>query len=392
MAHHELTTTQIALFEALKASLFGSEPNYPEETDWAEVVKEAKAQTVMGVISPVIPVSDISTNQGIAKFIKILHEQDKLIKLFDENDIPCVILKGCAAAIYYPNPHLRAMGDIDILVPRDKFFEAAKVLEANGFFYEHGKDESGKLAKNERHFGYNKNGIEFELHHHFSSNGFDIDDILEDAILKREYREIDGYSFPMLPEKENGLVLIGHINQHLKGSELGLRQIVDWAVYVNKVLDDKMWDEEFALLLKKIGLDRLAIITTKMCKLFLGLSDEVRCCEGTDDELAENMLDIVLSSGNFGRKQHYTRNESRIRVALYEIKHKGVHTFLKELGLRKSKVCRSNCLLKHFAWLYGLIMFVGMGIGAVLKTKNVRKKVAATNDRLTLLEELGLKN
>ncbi len=123
-----LSTTQIALLEAIKTSLFGIEPNYPSDTDWAEVVKEAKAQTVLGIISHVIPVKDVSVEMGKATYIRLLFEQDKLIKLLDANDIPCVILKGFAAAQYYPKPHLRAMGDIDVLVTRDRFEKAIKVL------------------------------------------------------------------------------------------------------------------------------------------------------------------------------------------------------------------------------------------------------------------------
>ena len=180
----ELSTTQIALLEAIKASLFGTEPNYPTDTDWAEVVKEAKAQTVLGIISPVIPAKDVSVEIGKAKYMKLLFEQDKLIKLFDANDIPCVILKGCAAAKYYPKPHLRAMGDVDFLVPRDRFDEASLILESNNYIYRYGKGADGKRPKNERHFGYSKNGVSFEMHHHFSSTGFDVDEILEKAINK----------------------------------------------------------------------------------------------------------------------------------------------------------------------------------------------------------------
>ena len=84
----KLTTTQIALLDAIKASLFGIEPNYPADTDWSEVVKEAKAQTVLGIISPVIPVKDVSVEMGKATYMRLLFEQDKLIKLLYENDIP----------------------------------------------------------------------------------------------------------------------------------------------------------------------------------------------------------------------------------------------------------------------------------------------------------------
>ena len=90
----ESTTTQIALLEALKASLFGTEPVYPEDTDWAEVVNEAKVQTVMGVISPVVPVTDEITNIGITNYSMLLYEQDKLVRLLDKNGIHFVILKA----------------------------------------------------------------------------------------------------------------------------------------------------------------------------------------------------------------------------------------------------------------------------------------------------------
>ena len=87
----ELSTTQIALLEAIKASLFGTDPNYPTDTDWTEVVKEAKPQTVLGIISPIIPVKDVSVEMGKATYMRLLFEQDKLIKLLDANDIPCVL-------------------------------------------------------------------------------------------------------------------------------------------------------------------------------------------------------------------------------------------------------------------------------------------------------------
>ncbi len=40
---------------------------------------------------------------------KMLFEQKNLVSLFTANDIPFVIIKGMAAAVYYPNPLLRTM-------------------------------------------------------------------------------------------------------------------------------------------------------------------------------------------------------------------------------------------------------------------------------------------
>ena len=223
-----INKAQKNLLGSLKLSLFDITPSNTDDVDWNEVAEEAKAQTVMGLISPVVPIHDESADQGRARYMQLLYEQDKLVKLLDNNNVPCVILKGCAAAVYYPKPYLRAMGDVDFLVPRNKFNDAVYLMEANGYIYDHGKDDSGNLREDERHIAYSKNGIMFELHHHFSSSGFDIDDILEDAIGKREYRLLNGYKVPMLPDLENGLVLLGHIHQHIKFDNIGLRQIIDW--------------------------------------------------------------------------------------------------------------------------------------------------------------------
>ena len=295
----ELSTTQIALLEAIKASLFGNEPNYPADTDWDEVVKEAKAQTVLGIVSPVIPVKDVSVEMGNATYMRLLFEQEKLIKLLDANNIPFVILKGSAAAQYYPKPYLRAMGDVDFLVPKDKFLFAAKILEENRYTYHHGKTKDGRIPKDVRHIEYMKNSIDFELHQYFSSRGYNIDGILEQAIHKREYCELDGFKIPVLPNFENAFVLLGHINQHLKTNSLGLRQILDWEMYVRKVMNSDLWNNGFMPVAKNIGLDKLAINVTAMCIEFFGLPNNIGLAEQSeeDDEYGqqENKSDNKLN-------------------------------------------------------------------------------------------------
>ena len=119
------------LLEALKLSLFGIDASYSNTIDWTAVVEEAKAQTVLGLISPVIPIHDESSEQGKAYYMQLLYEQDKLINLLENNNIPCVILKGCAAAVYYPKPYLRTMGDVDFLVPQNKLEKTMELMESN---------------------------------------------------------------------------------------------------------------------------------------------------------------------------------------------------------------------------------------------------------------------
>lgn len=387
-----LNTTQNALLEAIKASLFGSKPNYPADTDWAEVVKEAKAQTVLGIISPVIPVKDVSVEMGKAKYMKLLFEQDKLIKLLDANDIPCVILKGSAAAQYYPKPHLRAMGDVDFLVPQNKFETAINVLESIGYEYHHGKTKDGKIPEEVRHIGYMKNGIEYEIHHHFSSKGFDIDNYLDRAFDKREYREIDGYRIPILPDIENGLVLLGHLNQHLVAENLGLRQVIDWLMYVNKVMDKEIWNNQFAPIAEKVGLKKLAVNVTMMCVKYLGLLDCDYMKKESYEDISDLLLNMLFESGNFGSKisSNQKKTDGVISFGLYNIKKNGFFSYFQDMGLRKWKLCQKYSVFKPLAWIYGILRSLGRGLISLIKFGGLKKQIDSGNEKYDLFEKLGI--
>ena len=388
----ELNTTQVALLEAIKASLFDTEPNYPADTDWDEVVKEAKVQTIYGLISPVIPVRDEITEHGKAHYIHLLYEQDKLIKLLDANDIPCVILKGSAAAIYYQKPFLRAMGDVDLLVPHDKFYEAVKVLEDNGYNYEHGKDENGNRPKYVRHFNYNKNGIEFELHHHFSSPGFDMDTILEHAIENREYHDLDGYKIPILPNITNGLVLLGHINQHLNNNNLGLRQMLDWEMYVHNVMNPDLWNE-FIRYANDIGLDCLANNVTYICNKYFGLPYNIELTEHSED-VSGSFLRMLFDNGNFGLKASESKSQKNNRKAMqtvYSIKRYGFIKYFQGVGLSNLKTSENTVILKLFAWIYGLFWTIRKGIIANFKINNLIKQLGTGYGRHNLYKKMGVR-
>lgn len=389
--------SQQVLLDALKASLFEIPFLYPDDMDWDDVIKEAKSQTVMGLISPVIPIHDESCDQGRAYYMRLLHEQDKFLKLLDNNNIPCVVLKGCAAAMYYPKPFLRSMGDVDLLVPRNRFDDAMILIESNGYVCVEGKGDDGQPLQGVRHIGYIKNGIEFELHHHFSSKGFNIDDILERAIDKREYKELNGYRFPVLPEIENGLVLLGHIHQHLTLDHLGLRQIIDWEMYYNAVMDNEKWNKEFVPIAKKIGLLELAVNVTKMCEKHLGLSNSIKSNMDNNHEkgVTDQLLEYLLTSGNFGNKQAHLSSKmdsgERIRTVTQEIKNKGLYSYFQDNGLETWKLCRRYPVLKPLAFIYGIFRFFVRGITGIFKTGRLKEQLRYVRNKNRFDKDLGIR-
>ena len=106
---------------------------------------------------------------------------------------------------------------------------------------------------------------------------------------------------------ENGLLLLAHAALHLSSSELGLRQVIDWMMFVHQELDDEKWNSCFSEMAERAGLRKLAVALTRLCRDHLGLPGEYRWCKEADEQMVSDLLDLIFERGNFGRKvpDHY---------------------------------------------------------------------------------------
>ena len=371
---------QLALLELLKASVFEIGPVFPPDIDWDAVVAEAKAQTVVSLVAKAVPAEQASqwqkyALQSYAQAVRLLYGQMQLVKLFEQTGIPLVILKGTAAAMYYPEPFLRMMGDVDSLVPQERFEEAVQMMRENGYRQLEEPDP--------RHIGFVRDGVEYELHHHFSYEDVDIEDVVIDGLSHLERGEIGAYRFPILPRLANGLVLLVHLRQHMK-SGVGLRQMIDWMMYVNRELDDEFWHREFRQVAESIGLAALAITATRMCQRYLGLSDRITWCKSADDTLCDQLLALLFSSGNFGRKA-----SNSVESVSMIIREKGLFRYLQNSGEVNWDAYHRHPALKPFCWIY-------QGGRVIRKTICSRRgfqvidDISQSKDRASLLQELGI--
>lgn len=344
-----LTNDQLALLELLKKALFGRKPSFPPDTDWDAVLREAQAHTVVALAAPAVPEEEApkwedAVYQNMALYLRMLYAQENLVKLFAENEIPMVILKGTAAAIYYPEPARRTMGDIDFLVPPERFDDAKRLMERSGYTPE---------EENEKHCAYLQYGVEYEMHRSFSAYGLDVDTALAQGLANVEDAVISGSHFPMLPQAENGLVLLAHLRQHLLDSEhgLGLRQVVDWMLYVHANAASEQWREAFSALAHRYRLDTLARAVNTVCKTWLGLPDDVPL--SADDAATSELISRIMACGNFGAKK--TEEELLVPApqnVLEEARQIGLFRYLQQAGLSNWKAAQRFGLLRPFAWLY----------------------------------------
>ena len=162
------------LFVLIKQSQFSEIDVFclPElsSEEWKSICDEAIAQSVLGLILPRVAESYLSENpkmreamyMHVANYARYVHAQDNLCSVMNVADIPFVILKGNAAAIYYKTPSERTMGDIDFQVLPEDFEKTRKLLIDNGYALDISSEE------HDRHIAFSKDGVQFELHRKFS--------------------------------------------------------------------------------------------------------------------------------------------------------------------------------------------------------------------------------
>lgn len=342
-----------AVFQLIKNSLFSTLENpasFPADVDWEFAFREMQNQSVVALPYlwlrnnpiPIEPLQErwmAACAAHQARWIKTMVAQSQLIELLEKNTIPCVIIKGSASAMLYPYPSLRTVGDIDFLVSRANREKAAEILEINGFSLIHEKDGA------KHHYSYMKDGVHFELHSRLAivrETDEDLVALFEKGIEERTWAQIDGYSFPILPVELNGLVLLFHINQHLR-SGLGFRQIIDWMMYLEK-------NNNLAQLrstLKKTGMEKLALTVTAMCQKYFGLEPIV---EESDDYPCDELMLYILEKGNFGKKSgEKGKTES---VFLDASSPTRLFLRLQAGGLTRWKAAKKHAFLRPFAWIY----------------------------------------
>lgn len=381
-----MSNEEQALLALLRASLFGIPPQIPPDTDWAAVMREADAQTVFGLVAQAVPAEEYphwkpAERRVVANFAQKLYAEQELLALFSEAGIPLSILKGNAAAIYYPTPSRRWMGDVDFIVPQARFAEAKALLLDAGYVL-----RDGEQASEERDMPFFRNGIEVELHSRFSDPDCDIERYIVEGLAHLETGCVDGHSFPMLPKLANGLVLLAHMRHHLQMS-MGLRQVIDWMMYVDRVLSDAFWQEAFSAAAKDTGLETLAVVATRMCQKYLGLREDISWCKDADDALCDGLLALLLSSGNFGNKNGVGGRVEKIATTMRK---EGFLRYIQKAGETNWEAYHRHPCLRPFCWIYQLGRYAKQRIGTGRKNTQVLDDLNRSRSRYELLKKLEL--
>ena len=301
-----------AVLHLIGRALFGHAVTLDSDTDLNAVLREAKDQSMLATVycslteeelSRISPADQQKWRMTFFKFVaksqQLLYEQANVISLLEKNGTRFALLKGSSCAANYPDPSLRAMGDVDILVAPDEQRAVVELLQADGY---------SEVVEEDHHchLTVRKGRVSVEVHR--EPNGLFIN---EDEALRAR---IDAFfadaldhvqmenGYPALSDRHQAVVLVLHKLEHFLAGGLGLRQLCDWAMFVKKRMTAELWGE-LEPLLESFGLLTFTLMVTRACIDHLGLpAEDAPWAATADKELSDKVMEHIIKSGNFGVK------------------------------------------------------------------------------------------
>ncbi|MCD7840811.1 MAG: nucleotidyltransferase family protein [Erysipelotrichaceae bacterium] len=308
-----MNETYRILLDLTGRALFGYQTDFDaSKVDWEALYKEVVAQSLTVIIYDCLSETEksfipadinnewqIKVFYCIAKNEQLAYEQNNIIHLFNENGVRSIILKGSSSALCYPKPEFRVAGDVDILVGKQNQSKAINLLLDNGYTL-----VNHDVSVDIHHIEVRKRNIIVEVHKEVNgaSKYESTKDILESYFENVLDQICIDNDIPHLDDTHQAISLLLHKIIHLIDGGFGLRHLCDWAVFVDKKMDIKLY-EQLEPILTKCGMLHFTGVITKICVMYLHLNeDKVQWAINYDDELCKEVMNDILQSGNFGRK------------------------------------------------------------------------------------------
>lgn len=399
-----LTKTQQRILFALHYSLFGGAKPKLNNVDISALADEAKAQAVFpfvfttyrdeleAVLTPQqFGELDAEYYSAVINGVRVESEHGELQEIMTAAGIPYVIMKGCASAMYYPEPALRSMGDVDFLVHESDIPRGIKALEENGFHrdqYEFTTNQSAYLRPPMSTWEIHKSPSGIPK----GAEGEAIRTELADMIETAELYVCDSGSF-MVPDKyHHGLILLLHKISHMTTTGIGLRHLCDWAVFESSLTNEEfvgMFEQK----LKIFGIWKFAQIMTLVCEKYMG-APKREWAQNPDVEprLLEDIILDIFAGGNFGHKDENRQREIKYLTDRKQEKFGERNIIAQAFSSLNAKVYTNhrfidrNRVFLPFGWMIEGGRYVGSlfsgkrkstGTTAMLKEAAKRKKIYA---------------
>lgn len=338
-----MNKTEILFLDLLKQSIF-SKDEYPKLILSSEDVKNMINMSVQHICqgyifkaffmnNAEIPTEfNIYIKQLIYRNYNYLSVQEEILEKLRENNIKCVILKGCSVSMNYNDPMYRILGDIDILVDESDYEKAIHIFLGD-------KPHDPQKDKHKFHYGLEYKGYTIEVHKYFtiySSENENLKNELNSILDDTQIGILDIYKFPILNNKHQAICLLMHLKRHMLRNNTNLRMLIDYLVFANKIPDNE-WINNIYPALKKLDLDILADLLFEISDKYFGTNNTLKTKKITNQHYVDELMDEIIESGvtdsseklanTFGTPENNSGKNNKIKVIFNTLNNLSVKNF-----------------------------------------------------------------
>lgn len=270
-------------------------PDIPDNINWGAFVEIVRKNSFSGLIYkkleeiPNVPEKVLASlkkkyEENVHRSLQQEYFTEQILDCFEKNEIKCLPLKGIVLRKLYPDPTMRSMSDLDILIDTDKLSLTRELMKKLGFEVLHFD------SHHDVYRGWPN--INVELHKMLIVG--EMEDYFGVGFEKAFLKEGSAYTYE-LSKEDFYIHMIGHMAYHFATGGVGIRLVLDIRVYLDKYgecLDRVYLSEQ----LKEAGLYTFAGYVERLAAVwFKG--------EPSDSFLDELGL-YILKSGYLGNKEH----------------------------------------------------------------------------------------
>lgn len=321
----------------------------------------------------------------------LMAAQDRLLALMDAHRIPCAILKGTSLSACYSQSEVRPLGDIDLLVRPEDAERTGQLLCEQGY-------RPGN-ADHPFHLDFCGRGAVIEMHWQVSNfpdskGGRIVKEIMQSALESTDRASLDGHCFPVLKPLHQALSLLLHMERHMTIGGIGLRQLCDWAMFVNSV-DAAVFEDQILPEIERCGLQQFAKVLTATCIKCLSMpAVKAPWCREITEGMCNAMMEEIFRGGSMGKASEGKGvssmlvdrgNDGKQRSALMLMLRN-----LTELANMHFPITEKWPVLLPFFWIYLPLRYWIRSLQGKRIKVSVTGTLAAARDRRRLYNELRL--
>lgn len=248
-----------------------------------------------------------------AKQMEVIKE---LASVWYRSGCQMMLMKGQANGIYYPQPNHRQPGDVDVYFLGGYYERANQVArgmrtKVDESWYKHSQIiYRGEMFENHQFFVHTRDGGESK---HLNSELTALTEVEQYSFMPETYIYLPPVAF-------NALFLTYHAMAHFLEEGLKMKQVVDWAMFLEKEQNNVDWKAYYQSC-ERYHLHRFADAMTTIAIKYLGVNvttQEIKNKSPYADRLLHSTLydnDYVFSSGEGGwrNRLHIVRNLFKYR-------------------------------------------------------------------------------